>query len=239
MVICWQVEATWMVWLSVTQNQILRACGCTLVYVCVLCYRSEETSSHLFLSCDFAVALWAWLGSLLRCDFDLQSPESILSCILSCSSQLWDVFVATIVHMVHVFWLARNVICFGRTNYTLHSAQNSILALVSLSGSLSTSKCIPSDTALLDTFCVPPLFRRYKDIVSIVWKPTTINWIKANKDGSVQNSKAACGGIFRDHRGTFLGCFASNLGLASVFEAELTWLILAMEYVARFHWNRL
>jgi len=31
--------------------------------------------------------------------------------------------------------------------------------------------------------------------------------------------------IFRDHRGTFMGCFACNLGVASVFEAELSCLL--------------
>jgi hypothetical protein len=81
----------------------------------------------------------------------------------------------------------------------------------------------------LDRFCVPPSFRRYKDIVSAVWKPPTVNWIKVNTEGSVQNSMAACGGILCDHRGTFLGYFASNLGTTSIFEAELTGLILAME----------
>jgi hypothetical protein len=53
-------------------DEHLQARGCTIVSVCALCYRPEETSSHLFLSCDFAVGLRTWLGSLLRCTFDLQ-----------------------------------------------------------------------------------------------------------------------------------------------------------------------
>jgi hypothetical protein len=45
-------------------------------------------------------------------------------------------------------------------------------------------------------------------------------------------SLALCGGIFRDQRGTFLGAFASNLGDVTIFEAELTGILIAMEYVA-------
>ena len=86
---------------------------------------------------------------------------------------------------------------------------------------------------------IPPLFRHVKEIVPVVWKAPTITWVKANTDGSVVNLNASCGGIFRDFRGTFLGCFASNIGSWSVFEAELMGLILAMEFAARNHWNRL
>ena len=63
--------------------------------------------------------------------------------------------------------------------------------------------------------------------------------MKANTDGSVVNLNASCGGIFRDFRGTFLGCFASNVGNGSVLEAELMGLIIAMEFAVSNHWNRL
>lgn len=113
------------------------------------------------------------------------------------------------------------------------------LASVSFSGSLSTSNSIPTDTSLLDNFCVCPSFRRFKDIVPVVWKAPTVNWIKVNIDGWVKNTMAACRGIFRDHHSYFLGCFACNLGAISLFEAELTGLIIAMEYAVRFQWHRL
>jgi len=43
--------------------------GCTLVSICVLCFQNAESSTHLFLTCDFAVALWRWLGAQLNCLF--------------------------------------------------------------------------------------------------------------------------------------------------------------------------
>lgn len=36
-----------------------------------------------------------------------------------------------------------------------------------------------------------------------------------------------------------MGCFASNVGNGSVFEAELMGLIMAMEFAVRNHWTRL
>ena len=45
-------------------------------------------------------------------------------------------------------------------------------------------------------------------------------------------------GFFRDFRGTFLGGFASNLGDCSVFEAELTGLMIAMEFASLYNWPR-
>ena len=63
--------------------------------------------------------------------------------------------------------------------------------------------------------------------------------MKANTDGSVIGSNSSCGGIFRDHTGAFLGGFSSNIGVGTVFEAELTGLMLAIVYGASHNWSRL
>jgi len=54
--------------------------------------------------------------------------------------------------------------------------------------------------------------------------------VKVNTDGSVLGHHATCGGIFRDSRGSLLGCFASNLVDRSVFKAEIYGFIMAMEH---------
>ena len=135
----------------------------------------------------------------------------------TCSSQVKDVFVSSIIHVMHAIWLVRNEIRFDGHRIPLHTAQNNILASVSLSGSLSEANYISSDTTLLENFHVRPSFRKYKYIIPVVWKTPTTGWVKINTNGSVVNSLASCGGIFCDHRGTFKGCFASNLGGTSVF----------------------
>lgn len=58
-------------------------------------------------------------------------------------------------------------------------------------------------------------------------------------DGSLIGGHASCGGIFRDHKGSFLSCFADNLGQFSVLEAELHGFIIAMEFVVHHHWHHL
>lgn len=45
---------------KIPTDENLQSRGCTLVSICVLCYATDETSSHLFLTCDFAKHLWRW-----------------------------------------------------------------------------------------------------------------------------------------------------------------------------------
>ncbi|XP_024632876.1 uncharacterized protein [Medicago truncatula] len=221
-------------------DENLRMRGCTLVSVCVLCFKQAETSSHLFLECDFAVSVWRWLSVKLQCNISLLSFSSILDCIPPrCSSQVSDVFAAALVHTVHTIWLARNAIRFSSLKATLHNTFAKISTLVTMSGVSSTGNCVIGDVDLLHSLLIPPSHRRVRDIVSVIWKPPTITWVKANTDGSVIGINSSCGGIFRDFTGAYLGGFSSNLGEGTVFEAELTGLMLAMEYAARHNWSRL
>jgi len=55
--------------------------------------------------------------------------------------------------------------------------------------------------------------------VAVCWKAPTAPWVKVNMDDSVSDSNGACGGLFRDHLGTFLGAFTCNLGQCSIFDA--------------------
>jgi len=55
--------------------------------------------------------------------------------------------------------------------------------------------------------------------------------------GSLIGSLAACGGLFRDHRGSLLGAFACNIRLSTVFYAEVYGFLLALEYAAQHGWT--
>ena len=71
-------------------DENLRMRGCTIVSICVLCYKQAETSTHLFIECDFAVSIWRWLGVKLHCNISLLSFSSLLDCIpQQCSSRFW------------------------------------------------------------------------------------------------------------------------------------------------------
>ncbi|XP_039683793.1 uncharacterized protein [Medicago truncatula] len=181
--------------------------------MCPLCYNQAKSSTHLFLECAFSKTIWNWLGIKLQRSIPLASPSSLLSFIPQrCSSQLRDVLVAAIVHSVHAIWLARNVVRFNASSISLHATMAKITTMIAI---------------------------RVRDIIPVVWQPPTSPWVKANTDGSVRNLMAACGGVFRDSRRTFLGGFTSNLGIVSVFQAEIMGLILAMEYASSNSWTRL
>ena len=167
-----------------------------------------------------------WLNLKLNRDILLISVASLLKHNLSrCSSQVRDVFVSAIVHIVHSILMAKNSLQFSLDAFSLQT--------------ISKANCLYDDVTLLEFFLIPPSYRRVKDIIPVVWKPPTISWIKVNTNGSFIDITASCGGLFCDFRGTFMVCFASNLGRVSVFEAELTGLILAMEFAALNNWNRL
>ena len=68
------------------------------------------------------------------------------------------------------------------------------------------------------------------------WKVPSSRWLKVNIDDSVIGNHGACGRLFRDHLGTFLGAFTCNLGTTFVFTAEVYGFILAMEYPFQNGW---
>jgi len=132
------------------------------------------------------VALWRWLGAQLNCYLSLSSVASLFDCVpRQCSSQLRDVFVAAIIHTVHAIWLARNSIRFSAPKVSIYNTMIKISSMVTLSGINSSGNCLSSDIYILKNFLVSPSHRRVKEIVTVISKPPTINWIKANTDGSL------------------------------------------------------
>ncbi|XP_024630075.1 uncharacterized protein [Medicago truncatula] len=221
-------------------DENLRTKGCVIVSVCCFCFNSIETSHHLFLHCSFASALWSWLGGKLHRSIDCSSVDSLLHCIpIHCSSQVSDIYLAAVLHTVHVIWLARNAFRFQSQLQSIQSAKARIHSLIAMSGNVSTGKCLHSDSAILEEFSVSPRHRKYKDIILVLWKNPSPPLLKVNTDGSVVGGLAACGGLFRDSSGSFLGAFSCNIGLASVFHAETLAFILALEHAAHHGWRNL
>lgn len=71
---------------------------------------------------------------------------------------------------------------------------------------------------MLDNFNVSPCYNRFKELIAVNWKAPTAGWIKVNTDGSLTGNLASCMWMyFKDHKGTYLGGFASNLDELSVF----------------------
>jgi len=194
----------------------------------------------LFLRCPFANHLWEWISNKLRCSIDRSTAGTLLDCRpYRCSSQVSDIYLAAVVHTLHTIWWARNSLRFSEVTPTLHSAKVCIHSFIAMSGNVSKGKCLPSDFVFLESFAVSPHRRMVRDIVLVLWKPPTALWLKVNTDDSVIGGYAACGGLFRDHLGTFRGAFVCNIGTQSVFYAEVMTIIFAIEYAARHGWRNI
>lgn len=63
-------------------------------------------------------------------------------------------------------------------------------------------------------------------------------WVKVNTDG-LSKKNPGLSGVFRDHRGLFLGGFAMFLGQHSAFFAEFMAVIFAIENAYSRGWHRL
>ncbi|PNX95708.1 hypothetical protein L195_g018902, partial [Trifolium pratense] len=73
---------------------------------------SAETSSHIFLHCPFAAALWIWLDSIFNHHFDITTFNAVsTSCNQAWDDQTLDLATAAIIHIFHTIWMARNVEC--------------------------------------------------------------------------------------------------------------------------------
>jgi len=220
-------------------DENLRSRGCNVVSICNLCLKNDETSEHLFLRCQFSKKLWDWIGGKLNRLIDCSTTDSLLSCIpASCSSQVSGIFVAAIVHTLHTIWWARNSLRFTTLTPSLHSAKVRIHSLVALSGNLSKGKCLQSDLAFLDAFAVSIHCRKVRYYYGYLEAPNR-SVLKVNTDGSMVGGSTACGGLFRDHLGTFLGAFSCNAGIQSVYYAEVLGIILAIEFAAQQGWRNI
>ena len=218
----------------------LRDRGCITISVCNFCMKTDESSVHLFLCCPFVMELWSWIGGKLNYVLNLISVISLIASVPThCSSQAADIYVSVVVHTLHIIWLSRNSMRFSPNVVSLHAAKVPLQAVVSLSGNMYVGHCLLSNIPLLDAFFVAPHHRRFKDIITVHWKAPTPPWMKVNTDGLVVGNHVACGGLFRDHLGTFLGAFTCNLGIASVFSSEIQGFIFTLEFAAQNGWSNL
>ncbi|KAK9934373.1 hypothetical protein M0R45_021520 [Rubus argutus] len=72
-------------------------------------------------------------------------------------------------------------------------------------------------------------------IIEVMWHSPPIFQIKINIDGAARGSPglADFGGIFHDHLGRVLGCFAGSLGITYALEAELQAVIHAIHLASQ------
>lgn len=185
-----------------------------------------ETNEHLLCGCTFDDKIWNWLGALINCSIDHSSMQNLLLvCDRKWSSQVKDVVVAGIINYVRIIWHYRNKLLFNDKLITFQAAINMVIANVSLTGNLSSGHMASSiqDFCILKSFGVNGRPAKDQIIKQVNWFPPLCNWVKCNTDGAAGGATgpAACGGIFKDYRAAFLGCFSIKIGINFSLHAEL------------------
>jgi ribonuclease HI len=225
-------------------DENLRQRGCQIPSVCNLCHRYEETSSHLFFSCDFAVHLWSWLAGCLDTTLNLVTKDNIWTlCESGWSPQCKVTLNAAIINLINIIWFARNQIRYNNNLITATMAIGLIQAGTFLSGNNTrkVSSNSVKDLLFLKKFDInlhpprPPLVKE------IIWHPPLPSWLKCNIDGASHGNPGAssCGGVFRDMHANFVFAFAEPLGHANSYYAELCGAMRAIEIAYNNDWSHL
>ncbi|KAL6189533.1 hypothetical protein ACLB2K_040921 [Fragaria x ananassa] len=209
--------------------------GIPIVTICQLCYCSGETSLHLFLQCPFSQRVWRWLAT--QFGTSLSSFNSLIDfwksyCQKPFSSQLFNLWLAAGMFTFMALWKARNKLRFDNRTPNFYTMCCSIMAWIR-----EISLFAPGhykgvlDARLLASLGVAPKGGKAPRIQHVLWQPPFFPWIKVNTDGLAKGNPgpAACGGVFRDASGGFLGSFCHSLGWKTSFYSELYAVILAIE----------
>ena len=85
------------------------------------------------------------------------------------------------------------------------------------------------DTRIISSLGIQPIPRKAPTILPVFW---SFPCVKLNTDGLSKGNPgpAACGGVFRNCHGCFLGGFCQRIGHCNSFFAELSTIIIGIEF---------
>ncbi|CAN6546588.1 unnamed protein product [Malus baccata var. baccata] len=196
-------------------------------------------------NCDFAQCAWRWLatqfgtiiqptGSLSDLWLDFLSKRF--------SPHLRNVWLASGFFLLMAIWKMRNKVKFEGKPPSFSRLCRSTSAWIRQVGALTPGHVRGTlDRQLLVSLGISPNPCKAPSIVPVLWHPPPSSWVKVNTDGLAKGNPgpAACGGVFRDSAGYFLGGFSLCLGHRTSFYAELHAVILAVELAHARGWQNL
>jgi hypothetical protein len=176
--------------------------------------------------------MWAWVGNLLRCQLEFSSPVSLLlRCLEGLHANVKHIALSATIHTFHTIWMARNGIKFNNARISLHAAIIKVKTATHTSVTMSRVVVPAGSVAvhMLQDLQLAPIYQAPPCIIPVCWKAPSFNWVKVNTDDSLVGAATACGAIFRDAKGAFLGGFSCKLDCTYVLHAELLAIIIAIE----------
>ncbi|KAK3204729.1 hypothetical protein Dsin_018775 [Dipteronia sinensis] len=238
----------WLLWYNhlPTEDNLCKA-GFSLTSWCGLCGNFMETTSHLFIFCDYASTLWKVVCRAFNCnvltanlmDFLCQAFE------LSFSPHLGLLWLASIQAIVWTIWNSRNGLIFYNWGANIHKSLvfiwHSVREANSLSNGVMENKV--DDLLTLKAFGLVGCPPKAHCIIPVIWSPPLPlpRWFKVNTDGASLGapSDGGCGGVFMTCWPFLKGCFSILLKHVFAFEAELWAVIHDIEYAWKFNWHHL
>ncbi|KAK9931811.1 hypothetical protein M0R45_019074 [Rubus argutus] len=218
----------------VISDDFLQRRGVSLASRCDLCGSSSETLIHIFLLCSFTAKVWARFISL----FELGTlPPSILNVfqlgLMGRSLQLKELWLLCFTTIIWFIWHTRNKIRFDGRSFTVDTVCGLISGHIYSASRLASGTMHNStfDLCILKNFGVQGRPHRAPRVIEVNWQPPLFGWVKINSDGTWKHDAGVggYGAVFRDHRGYFLGAFASSLDIPSSVAAEVMAVIKAIE----------
>ncbi|KAK9922646.1 hypothetical protein M0R45_031101 [Rubus argutus] len=158
------------------------------------------------------------------------------------SPQLKILWIASGLFSLMVIWKTRNKLCFENKEPSLMKVFCSIKAQIRfITPPLPGHASGVLDCSLLKAMGVVPVPKIRRVPCLVLWHPPFLPWLKLNTDGLAKGNPgpAACGDIFRDGLGCFIGGFCVNLGHQMTFFSELMAIIIGVEFSFHLGWHHL
>jgi ribonuclease HI len=173
---------------------------------------------------------------------DFSSPISLLlSYLEGLHNNVKHIALSVIIHTFHTIWMAHNGIKFISARISLHAAIIKVKTATHTSVTMS-KVVVPAGSVavhMLQDLQLASIYQAPPCIIPVCWKAPSLNWVKVNIDGSLVGAATACGAIFRDANGAFLGVFSCKLDCHSVLHVELIGIIIVIEQAHARGWSKL
>ncbi|KAL6144350.1 hypothetical protein ACLB2K_055044 [Fragaria x ananassa] len=212
---------------------------------CSLCHASTETAHHLFFECSFSRKVWSEIFSWFKVGTYFLDIYTFFSNPLQCGfgTQLQLLWWGMMGAGFYSLWNARNSIRFDEhcltPDYLIHSIKLQIREVDSWG--LGTMRNSVDELCILHALGMNGRTSKPHQIREVNWHAPNAFEFKVNTDGAARGSPgpAGYGGIFQDHWGNCMGCFAGSMGIATALEAELQAIIHAVSMASRKGWRSL
>ncbi|KAM5549758.1 hypothetical protein ABKV19_000926 [Rosa sericea] len=226
-------------------DDLLLQRGFSFASMCSLCHAYVETTHHLFFECSFSMKVWSAFLSWFKVNTLFLDIYAFFSYPLQhgFGTQFQLLWWGMMGAGFYSLWNARNSIRFDERRLTvdclIHSIKLQIREVDSWGFGIMRNSV--DELCIFSALGISGRASRTHQIREVNWHAPCAFQLKVNTDGAARGTPglAGYGGIFRDHLGNCMGCFAGSMGIATALEAELQAIIHAVTIASGKGWTSL